>query len=388
MLTLVDMRNFLRATLAICFATSLQAKTWDGHPGPWGELIISSMYLEAPNSVLNVIPKPNSVTQWVFPASTPSGVKALFVKAGVPAALAETLTSSPRLVQNGNDVMIYPSRADILLLGGVARDAIYVELAKCERNEHFADPIFILSGNADEWLEKSGLNKAQKDFFRQVTWHRGEALVFSDIPALLDMAESKAEIDNTMRAITRHLTLLVSQRFPLVNITENSFLDYWFANQPETPRMTFIKAIAHETTINDSVDILHFLPVIMREKAYTFPNIKDGLKGRLPDCHWTSLNFFNLTPREYYRNTKLAAMQLNESYALVSAPYRFGDVICYAENGSAIHTTVYIADDIVLTKNGENILSPWVLLYLSDVSKIYKRSSATTIQGYRLKPSH
>ena len=151
--------------------------------------------------------------------------------------------------------------------------------------------------------------------------------------------------------------------------------------------MTFIRAIADEDTINDSVDIIHFLPVLMRERAYTFPSIRDAAKGRLPDCHWTSLNFFNLAPREFYRNTKLASIQLVESYEAVNPPYRFGDVLCYMENGNGLHTCVYIADDIVLTKNGENILSPWVLLYISDVTKIYKRSPTTAIQGYRLKKS-
>ena len=380
-----DMRKFLRVTLGVFFASALQAKTWEGHPGPWGELIISSMYLEAPNSVIDVIPKPNSVTRWAFPGNTASGVKSIFIKAGLQGALIETLTSSPKLVQNGNDVLIYPELTDLLQMSGAARDALYAEIAKHEQNEHYFDPVYILSGDVAEWLEKSNLSKEQKDIVGKLVWHRGEVLVFSDISALLGQADSKEEIENTIRAVTRNRTLLVSQKFPLKNIDRNTFLNYWFSNQPETPRMTFIKAISNETALNDSVDVLHYLPVIMREKAYTYPSIKDGLKGRMPDCHWTSLNFFNLVPREYYRNTKLAAMQLTESYDPVSPPYHFGDVLCYIENGNGLHTCVYIADDIVLTKNGENILSPWVLLYISDVSKIYKRSAATTIQGYRLK---
>ena len=149
--------------------------------------------------------------------------------------------------------------------------------------------------------------------------------------------------------------------------------------------MTFIKAVAKESDLNDTVDVMHFLPVIMREKLYTFPSLRDGVKGRLPDCHWTSLNFFNLTARDYYRNTSMAAIQLTQAYNQVSAPYQFGDVLCYTDNGEGLHTCVYIADNIVLTKNGENILAPWVLLTIEDVSKIYKRSATTQIQGFRLK---
>lgn len=364
---------------------SAQAKTWEGHAGPWGDLIISSMYLEAPDSVIEVTPKPNSVTRWVFPENTSSGVKSFLIKAGLQGTLVESLTASPKLVVSGKDVLIYPTFSDLLQISGKVREEVYAEIAKHEQNEHYFDPVYILSGDVEEWLEKSNLSKAQKDAFRQLVWHRGEALVFSDVSVLLGLVEAKEEIEQTIRALTRNRTLLVSQRFPLRAEQREPFLKYWFSNQAESPRMTFIKAIANETTINDSVDVIHYLPVIMREKAYTFPGIKDGLRGRMPDCHWTSLNFFNLTPREYYRNTKLAALQLMEAYDPVSPPYRFGDVLCYLDNGNGLHTCVYVADEVVLTKNGENILSPWVLLYISDVSKIYKRTPTTVIQGYRLK---
>jgi hypothetical protein len=110
-----------------------------------------------------------------------------------------------------------------------------------------------------------------------------------------------------------------------------------------------------------------------------------GLKGRFPDCHWTSLNFFNLTPKDYYLDTRLAAAQLVENYNTVEPPYKYGDVLCFLENGEGLHTCVYIADDIVLTKNGDSILAPWALMQIKDVESIYRRSPATRIQGFRLK---
>jgi hypothetical protein len=69
----------------------------------------------------------------------------------------------------------------------------------------------------------------------------------------------------------------------------------------------------------------------------------------------------------------------------VESPYRFGDVLCFLEDGEGLHTCVFIADDIVFTKNGESLMAPWVLMQLKDVESIYRRSSATRIQGYRLK---
>jgi len=106
----------------------------------------------------------------------------------------------------------------------------------------------------------------------------------------------------------------------------------------------------------------------------------------LPDCHWTSLNFFNNTARSYYLDTRLAAGALLSQYERVNAPYRFGDVLAFVSSDSVLHSCVFIADDIVYTKNGENILAPWVFQRMDDVMAIYQTDTSVQIQGYRLKP--
>jgi hypothetical protein len=370
--------NFL--WLAPLFGYTKQA-----NPGPWGELIVSNIYLEAPDSVIDVVGKPDPVPRWNFPGASASIVKDILVQSGVDLALVERLTSDNQLKAVGTEVVVYPKLEDLLQIKGVVRDKLYTEISKYPQNDYYTDPVFILSGDVEEWLSEASLNANQKDVVRQMVWHRGNALVFSNVGVLLSYAQNAEEIKNTLRAITRCMSLVVSKKFPLKPEQRENFLKYWIGNQVESPRMTFIKSVSKEKNLNDTVDIMHFLPVIMREKLYTFPSLKDGAKGRMPDCHWTSLNFFNLTPHDYYRSTSLAAIQLTQAYNQVSAPYQFGDVLCFTDKGDGLHTCVYIADNIVLTKNGENILAPWVLLTIEDVSKIYKRTPTTQIQGYRLK---
>jgi len=359
--------------------------TRKANPGPWGELTVSNIYLEAPDSVIDVAGKPDPVPRWTFPNSSTTLVKDLLIKSGVNLALVERLTSSDYLKISGTEIVIYPKLEDLLQIKGIVRDKLYTEISKYPQNDYYTDPVFILSGDVEEWLSEASLNANQKDVVRQMVWRRGDALVFSNVGILLSYAQNNEEIKNTLRAITRCMSLVVTKKFPLKSEQREVFLNYWIGNQTESPRMTFVKSVSKEKDLNDSIDIMHFLPAIMRERLYTFPSIKDGAKGRLPDCHWTSLNFFNLSPRDYYRNTSMAAIQLTQAYNQVSAPYQFGDVLCFTDNGEGLHTCVYIADNIVLTKNGENILAPWVLLTLEDVSKIYKRSATTQIQGYRLK---
>ena len=379
--------NSLVCLLLINFlwVAPLLGYTKQANPGPWGELIVSNIYLEAPDSVIDIVGKPDPVPRWTFPGLSVTMVKDLLIQSGVDLALVERLTSSALCKTTATDTIIFPKLEDLLQIKGAVRDKLYTEISRYPQNDYYTDPVFILSDDVEEWLSEATLNASQKDVVRQLVWHRGKALVFSNVGLLLSYAQTAEEIKNTLRAITRCMSLVVSKKFPLKLDQRETFLRYWIGNQPESPRMIFIKAIAKENDINDTVDIMHFLPVIMREKLYTFPSLKDGVKGRLPDCHWTSLNFFNLSPRDYYRSTSLAAIQLTQAYNQVSAPYQFGDVLCYTDNGEGLHTCVYIADNIVLTKNGENILAPWVLLTIEDVSKIYKRSPTTQIQGYRLK---
>ena len=379
--------NSLVCLLLINFlwVAPLLGYTKQANPGPWGELMVSNIYLEAPDSVIDIVGKPDPVPRWTFPGLSVTMVKDLLIQSGVDLALVERLTSSAQCKTIATDTIIFPKLEDLLQIKGAVRDKLYTEISRYPQNDYYTDPVFILSDDVEEWLSEATLNASQKDMVRQLVWHRGKALVFSNVGLLLSYAQTAEEIKNTLRAITRCMSLVVSKKFPLKLDQRETFLRYWIGNQPESPRMIFIKAIAKENDINDTVDIMHFLPVIMREKLYTFPSLKDGVKGRLPDCHWTSLNFFNLSPSDYYRNTSLAAIQLTQAYNQVSAPYQFGDVLCYTDNGEGLHTCVYIADNIVLTKNGENILAPWVLLTIEDVSKIYKRSPTTQIQGYRLK---
>jgi hypothetical protein len=143
-----------------------------------------------------------------------------------------------------------------------------------------------------------------------------------------------------------------------------------------------------ETEGANKLDVIHLLPSLARRFLYGYPPMELAVLGRMPDCHWTSLNFFNYKPREYYLDTRLATTAVLENYNRIEAPFEFGDVLMFLNaQGNAIHSCVYIADDIVYTKNGENIASPWLLMKIGDVQRIYSYEGQTSVQGFRLKAS-
>lgn len=68
-------------------------------------------------------------------------------------------------------------------------------------------------------------------------------------------------------------------------------------------------------------------------------------------------------------------------------PYQFGDVLCYMDTRpdgyGIIHMMNYIADDVVLTKNGLSALAPTVFMRLSDVAWRYPTAFQLGMGGFR-----
>jgi hypothetical protein len=144
------------------------AWTKPGNSGPWGDLLISNMYLEAPDSVIEVVGKPDPIPRWTFARTSLSTIKDILLQAGVEASLANKLTSAPQMVINGADIVIYPKLEDLLQIKGTVRDKLYSEISKYPQNDYYTDPIFILSDDVEEWLADVSLNDKQKEIFRQL----------------------------------------------------------------------------------------------------------------------------------------------------------------------------------------------------------------------------
>ena len=135
----------------------------------------------------------------------------------------------------------------------------------------------------------------------------------------------------------------------------------------------------------DKIDVIHLLPASVRKILYTFPNPLLTENGYLPDCHWTSLNFFNAEPLERLSDPIQATQYTLENFRVVEAPYQCGDVLFFTDikTGDAYHSCAYIADDIVFTKNGRSPLQPWVLMKIEQVKTLYDLHFRTQTVAYR-----
>jgi hypothetical protein len=357
---------------------------WTSKSAVYGDLTIRAIYLEAPSYLIELVGKPSSKPRWAFANGTDASVRALFQRAGIPADIQARLLDPAQRQQQDGAMVIFPSVDDLIALTPEMRTIVYPELAKSDLNEFHQNPIFIIGADLEDWLRQSKLSNKQKEIFRKMVWRRGRALAFSDLRTLLLFSETPEDVTQVFKTITRTRTLLLSLRLP-PSADMAALSNYWSGGFADADTLPLLQAAIQRESVME-IDVSHLLPALARRRLYTYPTLDQTVNGRLPDCHWTSLNFFNNTARSYYLDTRLAAGVLLSQYERVNAPYRFGDVLAFVSSDSVLHSCVFIADDIVYTKNGENILAPWVFQRMDDVMAIYQTDTSVQIQGYRLKP--
>jgi hypothetical protein len=351
-------------------------------PGPWGDLQYYYVYLEPPAQLLHQMVVPDPVPKWNFPEGTDASVRAVFVRAGLPAALQDALLDPASRLMKDRVLTVFPQLPDLLAMTSSQRAVIYAELGNSRLNPYCADPVFITGGDADAWLAQSQMRPELREAVKTMTYRRGDMMCFSDVSAVLSMTQSEREARDLIRTMwrTRSLVLQLNVR-AASDVTQA--MEYWSGpgRDKEVASM-----ILPGTNGVQQMDCVHLLPHLPRRWLYTYPSDELMLSAPVPDCNWTSLNFFESTPFFYHLDGRVLQQRLREAYVSVAAPYHFGDVLMLrAPDNTFVHSSVYIADDIVFTKNGHGRLSPWFLTKLDDLMRVYSWKEPVTIRGFRLK---
>ncbi len=118
----------------------------------------------------------------------------------------------------------------------------------------------------------------------------------------------------------------------------------------------------------------------------TYLQDEDTAFADRPDCYWTTINFSKTTPSRRVLDVTDAGFYLYEDFVEVEPPYRYGDAIVLADkvDDAFVHSYVYIADDIVYTKNGRSALFPWMLMREGDMLTRYQSRDVYKV-GFRPK---
>lgn len=373
--------------------TATEPHVWHAEPGPWGSLRVRSIQLSAPPTALETIFSAKTHL-WGFGTTPWEDIYAFLESTGLTSAQWAEISAPSRrkhaVKLNINAIEISPEL--LLSLSAETRGLIYDRLAQFPENDNHAFPT-VLPPSAN--IETAALNPKLRQALQKLIYIRHNRRCLTDAWLLEDFVQDHAELNRLKRFLSSSPSLIVELTRESLNRREE-VVRYWSHNQNKSAA-NFVRMLADSPDM-EAVDVTHLLPLIPQTILNQFPD-EEAMPSY--NCFWASLNFFSENPNpqfipydgETQSASERAQVVLDRDYETVYPPYKFGDVIGLIaqplSSGGApelIHTMSYIADDIVLTKNGVADSVPTVLMRIPDVIDRYAWPGEISIQGYREKP--
>jgi hypothetical protein len=346
------------------------------HPGRWGRLSAVEIELRAPERITPNLCRTN-LSPWFIPRRTAEEAGVFLTEAGCdPSAVPQLLQTAQPM---GNGLQMLPPLDFLLGLSAPARARIYFRLGESAQNQ---DQFYAFRWRPQEWtnwLAESQFEPATRQWLERLAYTDGQYHYFADEAALTERLSGDGEKVKLVEALTRTKALIVTLHVgPNANIMEMA--EYWGAGGRVREVLPILESLARLPEGGDT-DIVNLLPPFADVRLNTYPR----LDGPRYDCHWSAYNFFNITPDDRLLNGVELTRVHQERYVMVSpAEARLGDLVLFLNReGQAVHSSVYVADDIVFTKNGASRKKPWVLMKMADVQNIFWQ--LPTIAYARLK---
>jgi hypothetical protein len=365
-------------------APSANGFTHHCQPGAWGELEYSRIVIEPPEEFVTAnYPEPKEI-RWRFKGYSPEKLAELWREAGLDAAQLRVVGDPSARTTTLDGIDLRLGKEFVLGLNSAARTRIYTALAAFPENPAQAEPFRFRADVADEWFDHSGLSPATIAFVERLLYRRGTSLIFSDYDIVLPMLATPEERTRLVKTLSRKSTLLVK-----LTVKPDSDIEalgrYWGRGLRSKDVKPLLQSVGRRPQ-GLSIDIAHLLPSFARSLLYTYPLPSDNPVEFNRDCYWTALNFFKPVPDDRFSNIDFVKRTLLTEYYPAPGDPVLGDVLIFTKpDGAAVHACVYVADDIVFTKNGTSFAMPWILMTLDDVRAFYPADLPLEIRRYRAK---
>ena len=335
--------------------------------GPWGNLRIEPIILDYPSSCAVYDFDAEPYRRWTFRNSSLGEIRKRFDQVGMDQTAADALAQTAVADAGIKGFVIHPPDDVVRGFAPALRAALYAELGRNPDASVQARPFMFRGRTVSEWFFRSGVRQEMVEKIEPLVYRRGSYLVFSDPQVILPGMTSRVERVALYRALHRTSTYRVR-----VCLKEgekaDSILAYWCRPNRDAEIEPLVTALAAE---HDGLSVLCFLPEFARMRLYTYPPPRATGDVSVRDCHWASLNFFNAVPDDGRNGTTLGNI-LPLDYVPVQIPTHLGDVVLLFNGERVVHSCVYIAGDIVFTKNGLGVGDPFVFEKMDDVAEHYR----------------
>jgi hypothetical protein len=337
------------------------------NPGPWGTVECVPFELTIPEEFLSVRMDEKSDRRWFFKGYTADSLKTFFQQQPLTDQQRHQLLQSTWEV-GADGIRITPPADVVLNLSTEARSSIYNVLAQFAENPWQREDAYAIPAREFEhFFDKIDVSAETIAMVKRMCYPRGKVVMFSDIPTILEKISSPTEKLNLEKALSRRFTMLLKLHIaPGTDV--DRLLSYWGRAGQGKDLRPLLQAMS-KLPNGAIVDITHLLPPMPTSRLYTYPYPS---YTQPENCHWTSFNFFRDPPEGNYADPASIRKKLDSDYYPVFSDPRFGDLVFLTKpNGEIIHSAVYIADNVVYTKNGGHFSAPWLLMEMSRLLDCY-----------------
>ena len=350
---------------------------------PWGKIEYVPLALDRPDDYFtNALERPLK-TRWVLRKASDQQVADLFRSLELSEPARSFLLDRAHWQQVADTFQITPPPEVIINLPPDARGKLYTELAQYPENVPQRIPFTFRKDGFDDWFAECGLPREKIDLVRKLSFVKDENLCFADASVFGEVS-TPAETICLLKGLWRVSTFMMKIRLD-GDTDVDALLKYWGKSGPAETYRPLLESMSRVAE-GSSINISYFLPSFARLRLYTYPR-PDDATGLQQDCFWSAMNFFNETPDNRLFDATFKDQQLlTEYYRVPEKEKQFGDLLMLlSPHRDALHMCVYLADEVVFTKNGANAIQPWVLMKVPEMLAIYQRLKPYEIVFYRRK---
>lgn len=352
----------------------------------WGRLVTTPIVISPPLEYIPAETRPPAPPRWHFQQTTLTGVDEILIGAGLTPDDVSRLRATARRDADTAGFILAPAPAFVRAMPAAVRARLYTYLARNPQN-FYHQAAFRFFGSPDAWLG-SGLSPRTRALIEPLIYRVKDFVLFADLELVRGEIEPGSELQVLAKTLLRQSTLLVRLEVDDPSSVE-SLAEYWGRGGRKTDIRPLLESVAeHESDENSGIDIAHLLPEMARRYLYRYPkvSIEDLQKPQLANCFWTALNFFAREPDDRLLDPRVALQRLSQDYYLVQDRLQLGDIVALSDLGGKIfHVAVYLADDLVFTKNGYFSLAPWTIMHMNRLQGHFEYGEDWRATYYRRK---
>ncbi len=336
-------------------------------PGPWGEVEYVPLFIECPDDYLSAQMDATADRRWFFSGFTAEKLSNYFSAIPELSAGDRKLIAEAKLETSPGGVYITPPSQLIFSLNAEARKKIYRFLTQFPENNWQREAYVFPQDSFDKYFKDSEVPAETVSLVRKLCYSYGKTLLFADVPYVLDTLPTFDQKKNLEKAISRRSTMLlrlhVNPRSDL-----SSLVNYWGRGGTSKDLKPLLESVG-KLPQGERINIALLLPPLPAARLYTYPFPSFN---QPENCHWTSFNFFRDPPDNRYSDLKFLKERLDADYYPMFTDPKYGDLVFLTKpNGDIVHSAIFVADDIVFTKNGGHFSAPWIFMRLPELVDSY-----------------